>query len=107
MKINGRDVHFAYTIGAKCDFEDWYVMHENSSVSTAIVERALIMNRAWINANNPKEKPLTREELRNLPANEFDALAAALDVQEKKDSRQTVEAEPEKGTEKNAKSADR
>lgn len=106
MQINGREVGLFYSVGAHCAYSEYLIKHPEDSVSSAIIQKALLMNKAWLEARKREgdtdlPKPLTRDELNMLPMAVLNQLADEVAAQEKADSEVTVEAE----TRKNAKSA--
>lgn len=103
MIINGKEIRFLYSIGARCNYEEYCINHPKVSVTRAIVNKAIIMNRAYNDANGTTDTVSEREIL-SLPNRELEKLAVELDEQEKADSAITVEVEEVEG--KNAKSAD-
>ena len=107
-KLGDRELKFFYSVGARCDISEWIIKHGGlNSVSADLltVFQATAMHRAYIAAHKTGEKPVTEEELRNLPAVELAKLAEAVDNQTRLDSGITVETEEVKS--KNAKSGDR
>lgn len=91
MKINGKDVYFAYTVGAYCDFSDYVVKNPEVSTATATLHKAVFMARAY-NLANGIDGELTIDELRAMPAADMVMLKAELDKAEKEGSQRTVEA---------------
>ena len=92
MKINDREVCFAYTTGAHCDFSDWVVTHQDSSAAHAQIVKACIMHRAFLEMTGDKTtSALTEKEVRNLPVYEFKAMLEEIKVAEARDSERTVE----------------
>lgn len=108
MEINGREVGLFYSVGAHCAYSEYIIKNPEESVSTAIIQKAMIMNKAWLEARKKAGEtdlpaPLTREELFSLPMYVLNELTEAITAQEKADSEVTVETEEPKG--KKAKSA--
>lgn len=104
MIINGREVHFFYSVGARCDFEDYIILHSGKIGTTrAMVAKAIAMNKAYILKEESKEEPLKESEIMEMPEGKMKELVAEIDACEKRDSKRTVEAEEPKG--KNAESA--
>lgn len=99
---DGRELHFFFSIGAMCDYSDFVLRNPNGDVSVgrAVVRKAVLMNQAYIDANQTGEAPITEKEINALPAWAFEKLKEALDKQEEEDSVRTIEAKP-----KNAKGA--
>lgn len=91
MKVNGREVHFAFTVGSYCDLSDYVVANPDVSTATANLHKAVFMNRAY-NQQNGIDDELTIEELRSLPGPDFALLKAELDKAEKEGAARTVEA---------------
>lgn len=104
--LGERELHFFYSVGARCDISEWIIRHgglERVSADLLTVFQAVTMHKAYIAANKTNEKPITEEELRNLPAVELAKLSEAVDNQVRLDSGITVETEEVKT--KNAKGA--
>lgn len=102
MNINGKEIHFFYSVGARCEYEEYCIANPKVSVTRAIIHKALIMNKAYNKANGITDN-ITEAEIMSLSNGEFSVLAKEIDEQEKKDSAVTVEAEEKKT--KNAESA--
>ena len=102
MRINDREVGFAWTTGAYVDYNDWVVKNMNSSSIRARVQRAVIMNEEYIRIHKDGTKPLTVGEIRDLPVYVTEELFALTEEIVKRDSKREVETEEPKG--KNAKS---
>lgn len=102
--LDNRELHFFYSVGARCDISEWIIKHgglERVSADLLTVFQAVVMHRAYIQANKTGEQPVTEEELRNLPAVELSKLSEAVDNQVRLDSGISVEVEEVKT--KNAK----
>lgn len=94
MKINDREVRFAYTTGAHCDFSDWVVTHQDSSGAHAQVVKAVMMHKAFLEMTGDKTTPaLTEKEVRGLPLYEFKQLIEEMKAAEARDSERTVEVD--------------
>lgn len=104
MQINGREIGFFYSVWAHCEFNDWIVKNPNSSYASAIVQKAVIMSKAYNDLHGIKEPPLSTKELLGLPKYVFDELIAETDAAEKRDSERTVESAP---SAKNAESSEK
>lgn len=65
MKINGKDIGFRYTIGAKCDYSDFCILHPNMSKDAGLLHLAVMMNQAYNKANGTTDE-ITVDELRDL-----------------------------------------
>lgn len=94
--LNGRELHFFYSVGARCDVSEWIIKHgglNRVSADLLTVFQAVAMHRAYITAHKTGETPVTEEELRNLPAAELSKLTEAVDKQVRLDSGLTVEVE--------------
>lgn len=65
MKINGKDINFRYTIGAKCDYSDFCILHPNMSKDAGLLHLAVMMNQAYNKANGTTDE-ITVDELRDL-----------------------------------------
>ena len=91
MRINGREVHFAFTIGSYCDLSDYIVANPDVSTMTATLHKAVFMARAYNKANGIDDE-LTIEELRDLPGLDYPKLKEELDKAEKEGSKRSVEA---------------
>lgn len=104
MQINGRDIGFFYSVWAHCEYNDWIVKHPNSSYASAVLQKAMIMSKAYNDLHGIEEEPLDVKEILNLPAYVFNELLAETDAAEKRDSERTVESAP---TAKNAGSSEK
>ncbi len=103
MVINGREVGFTWNTGAYVDYNDWIVRNSSASVARAKVQRAVLMNTEYNRINkDPESKPLTVEEIRELPVYDFEALLAETDKIVERDGKRQIETAESKG--KNAKS---
>ena len=92
MRINDREVGFAWTTGAYVDYNDWVVNHTNASVSRARLERAVIMSAEYNRINKDKDaKPLTVGEIRDLPVYVMEEIFTETDRIVERDSKRTVE----------------
>lgn len=94
MQINGREIGFFYSVWAHCEYNDWIVKNPNSSYASAIVQKAVIMSKAYNDLHGIKEPPLDPKELRNFPKVFFDELVMETEAAEKRDSERTVESAP-------------
>jgi hypothetical protein len=94
MKINGKEYGFYYSVGAVCDFNDWVVKNPERSYSSAVMQKAVVMSKAYCKVHGGT--PLTLKELVDLPAYVLTDLDNALAEQEKKDSERTVEVAEDK-----------
>lgn len=94
MQINGREIGFFYSVWAHCEFNDWIVKNPNSSYASAIIQKAVIMSKAYNDLHGIKEPPLSTKELLGLPKRVFDELQIETDLAEKRDSERTVESAP-------------
>ena len=98
MKINDREVDFAYTVGAHCDFSDWVVAHQDSSSIHAYIIKAIIMHRAYLElTGDTTTKALTEAELRALPGYVYTELFEAIKAAEARDTERTVEVAEDAG----------
>ncbi|MDO4749983.1 MAG: hypothetical protein Q4A39_03985 [Eubacteriales bacterium] len=103
MRINGREVGFAWTTGAYVDYNDWIVRNTSASVTRARIERAAIMNAEYNRIHKDEAtKPLTVAEIRDLPVYVTEELFKVTDEVVERESKREVETEESK--EKNAKS---
>ena len=101
FKINGKEYGFYYSVWAHCEFNDWIVKNADRSYVSAVVQKAVIMSKAYCKTHGGSS--LNAKEILDLPEYVFEELAVALAEQEKHDSERTVEvAEDGQG---NAKSA--
>lgn len=64
----------------------------NSSYASAIIQKAVIMSKAYADANGGPV--LSAKDVLNLPKYVFDELIAETDTAEKRDSERTVESAP-------------
>lgn len=95
MRINGKDIGFAYTVGAYCDINDYVVANPDVSAATANLYKAVFMNRAYNDMHGSSDS-ITVEELRRLPIGEFEALLEEMKQAEQDGSKRTVETEEKK-----------
>lgn len=103
--INGREVGFFYSVGARCDVSEWVIKHgglDRVSADALVLQQAVAMNRAYNDANDVKAEPLTEKELRALPVRELMKLTEVVEKQIRADSEVSIETEEVKT--KNAKS---
>lgn len=108
MVINGREIGLFYSVGAHCAYSDYLIKNPEDSVSSAIIQKAILMNKAWLDTRKQAgetdlPKALTRDELYALPMAVLNQLADEVAAQEKADTEVTVEVAEPKG--KNGKSA--
>lgn len=102
MIINGKEYKFFYSVWAHCELNDWIVKNPNSSYASAMVQKAVIMSKAYADASGGPV--LSAKDIRNLPKYVFDELVSEMDAAEKRDSERTVESAP---TGKNAGSSEK
>lgn len=95
MIINGKDRKFAYTVGAWCDINDYVVANPDVSAATANIHKAVIMNKAFNEANGIDDD-LTVDELRKLPASIMFEVLDEIKKAEDEGSLRTVETEEKK-----------
>lgn len=103
MKLNGKEYGFAYTVWAHCEYNDWIVKNPNSSYARAVVQKAVIMSKAYCDIHGGGNI-LDAKDVMNLPAYVFNELLEETDAAEKRDSERTVESAP---TGKNAESSEK
>lgn len=97
MKINGRDVGFAYTVGVYCDFADYISANPEKTVARATLYEAVLMSQAYNRINGkPESEALTEEELLDLPKYVYDEVAAEMKKAEETGKKRTVEAQEKK-----------
>lgn len=102
MTINGREIGLMYTIGVHCDYSDFLIKNPDVSVAAALIEKAVLMNKAYLDASGSHTAPLTREELRGLPFWQFAELSNAIKKQEAEDSRIDIHTKEPEDQKKNA-----
>lgn len=102
MRINNREVQFAWNTGAFVDYNDWIVRNTSASVTRAKVQRAVIMNAEYNRIHKVEGPVLTIDEIRDLPVYVMEELFAETDAVVERDSKRQVETAEAKG--KNAKS---
>jgi len=90
MKINGKDINFAYTIGAYCDFSDYCAGHPEVSLARASVYKALYCNRAYVQMHEGADT-ITLEEVMALPQDKYNELMAEVKKAEDSGSKRSVE----------------
>ena len=93
MIINGKEYGFFYSVWAHCEFNDWVVKNPNSSYASAIIQKAVIMSKAYCDIHGGGNI-LDAKDVMNLPKYVFDELIAETDAAEKRDSERTVESAP-------------
>lgn len=96
MLLNNKEIGFYYSVWAHCEYMDYLVAHQQVSTARAIMQKALIMNEAYIKAGYGGER-LTPEDFEDLPGSAFLQIQQELTEQEKKDSAVTVETKAPKG----------
>lgn len=107
LHINGREIGLMYTIGVHCDYSDILIKKPDISVAAALIEKALLMNKAYLDATRSQAAPLTREELRAMPFWQFTELTNAIKEQENEDSRIQIHTKEPEDQKKNAGSAEK
>lgn len=95
MRINGKEIGLAYTVGAYCDINDYVVANPEVSAATANLYKAVYMNRAY-NEMHGSSDSITVEELRGLTLWELEDLLNAMKEAEQAGSTRTVETEEKK-----------
>lgn len=104
MQINGREIRFAYTVGAYLNISDALSKNQNLSLTRSKLIITLEMSKAYCKIHGGE--PLKEEEITDLPAYVLEELMEAAEAQRKIDMKQTVEAKEPKGKKgKNAESA--
>ena len=76
FKINGKEYGFYYSVWAHCEFNDWIVKNANRSFVSAVVQKAVIMSKAYCKVHGGAS--LNAKEILDLPEYVFEELAAAL-----------------------------
>lgn len=104
MQINGREIGFFYSVWAHCEYNDWIVKNPNSSYASAIVQKAVIMSKAYNDLHEINEPPLSTKEILSLPKRVYDEIEIETNAAEKRDSERTVVSAP---AEKNAESSEK
>ena len=99
IEINEKEYGLYYSVWAHCEFNDWVVANGEKSYVHAIIQKAVIMSKAYCDVHGGT--PLSPKELMGLPSYVFTELAVAVEEQEKADSARTVETKEVKS--KNAK----
>lgn len=94
FKINGKEYGFYYSVWAHCELNDWIVKNPERSYASAIVQKAVIMSKAYCKVHGGTA--LTPKDLADLPVYVFGELDTVLAEQEKADSERTVEVADEK-----------
>lgn len=90
MKINGKDIHFEYTIGAFCDYSDYCAQNTEVSLARASMYKALYMNRAYAEMHEGADT-VTIEEIMRLPMDDYPVMLAEVKAAEDAGKKQTVE----------------
>lgn len=101
LEINGREIGLFYSVWAHCEWNDWILKNQDRSYASALVQKAVIMSKAYCDENGGK--PLATKEILNLPEYVFEELSKAVMEQEAADSVRTVETDDSDA--KNAESA--
>ena len=101
VELNEKEYGLFYSVKAHCDYDDYVCEHQNVSVTRAIIQKALIMSKAYCDLHGGT--PLKSADIMNLPNSEYMKLMKAVVEQEAKDSGIEIETEP---TEKNAVSSE-
>ncbi|MBQ6322591.1 MAG: hypothetical protein IJI24_06935 [Lachnospiraceae bacterium] len=96
MKINGRDVHFLYTIRAYIQTNEWVANNENKSAAEARLRQAIFMHEAYLKANGSQEALLTIEELEDMPVYVLTEILQEADAAVAEGSKRKVESAPKK-----------
>ena len=94
MKIKEKEIGFLYNVGAMCDYQDWCVSNQKSSIAAAELVKIEYMTRAYAAEHGTKEF-LTVSELRKMMPYELeDIIKAAQEAEKNANKRQieTVEA---------------
>ena len=96
MIIDGKEYGLLYSIGARCDYDDFVMANQEKmySYTHGLIMRAVFMSRAYAAANGGDA--LTYEQIRALPNRELDILMDEMNKQIEIDSKVTVEAEESK-----------
>lgn len=97
VELNGKEYGLFYSVKAHCDYDDYVCEHQNVSVTRAIIQKALIMSKAYCDLHGGT--PLKSSDIMGLPNSEYMKLMKAVAEQETMDSNIEIETEP---TEKNA-----
>ena len=97
VELNGKEYGLFYSVKAHCDYDDYVCEHQNVSVTRAIIQKALIMSKAYCDLHGGT--PLKSADIMGLPNREYMKLMKAVAEQEAEDSNSEIETEP---TEKNA-----
>ena len=92
MVINGKEYGFFYSVWAHCEFNDWVVKNPSTSLVSAMIQRAVIMSKAYADAHGGPV--LSAKDVLSLPKYVYDELIAETDAAEKRDSERTVESAP-------------
>ena len=94
MKINGKELGMAYTVGAHTDWDNYVVKNQQTvSVTAGMIEKVIIMHRWWAIINKvPESKRVTREEILAQPDRVFDEMVNLSVAIEKGDSEKSIEA---------------
>lgn len=97
MKINGREVRFFYSVGAKYEIENL----NTDSLLMKTVETLVITSRAYVQAMKFKDpgfegKPLTRDEVLSFDDKTFEEAVDLLAASYEEGKNVTVEAEGKK-----------
>ena len=94
MKVKEKEIGFLYNVGAMCDYQDWCVQNQKSSIAAAELVKIEYMTRAYAAEHGTKDI-LTVSELRKMMPYELeDIIKAAHEAEQASNKRQveTVEA---------------
>lgn len=90
MLINGKEIGFYYSVWAHCEFADYLLSHKDVSIARAMMQKALIMNEAYVKAGRGGDR-LTPEDFEDLPIKAYSEIETALKNQEAEDMGTTIE----------------
>ena len=89
MRINDKEINFAYTVGAYCDICDYVAANPDVSTATAQMYKAVFMSKAYAEANGGET--VTIEELRALPFPAYQDVLNEATKAEAEGTKRTVE----------------
>lgn len=99
MKIAGKEIHFAFTIGAQVAYQEYEIANPGVSAITKDVHLAMLLSQAWAK-NNGGDKIESFDELDGLPFYMYLEMVQEMKEAIARDSTRTVETVEKKPTKK-------
>jgi len=95
--VNGKEYRLAYTIGVMSDYNNWMIAHPKAGYIDGVLQRFVLMVKAYNAIHNRKDDIPKREDMMSLPGYVFTEIEEEVNRVEEADSERQVEAKPEKG----------